>query len=46
MGSGGDNKIPPLDKTAWVSLKIPISALEDIMQTMQEGYTDIRSFVS
>ncbi len=46
MGSGGDEKIPPLDKVAWESLKIPISAVESLMHTMQEEYSDIRSFIS
>jgi putative nucleotidyltransferase with HDIG domain len=46
MGSGGDNKIPPLDKLAWGNLKIKTSAFESIMETMQSEYNDIRSFIS
>jgi len=46
MGFGGDNKIPPLDRFAWQSLKIQTSAIESIMETMQDEYGDIRSFIS
>jgi len=46
MGYGGDNKIPPLDKLAWESLKIQADSLEIIMETMQDEYNDIRSFIS
>lgn len=45
MGFGGDNKIPPLDRFAWDSLKIQTSAFETIMETMQDEYGDIRSFI-
>ena len=45
MGSGGDNKIPPLDRLAWGSLKIQTNAIEGIMETMQIEYGDIRSFI-
>ena len=45
MGSGGDNKIPSLDRFAWESLKIQTSAIEGIMETMQNEYSDIRSFI-
>jgi putative nucleotidyltransferase with HDIG domain len=46
MGYGGDNKIPPLDKSAWSSLKIKAESIELIMETMQDEYNDIRSFIS
>jgi len=46
MGFGGDNKIPLLDRFAWQSLKIQTSAIESIMETMQDEYGDIRSFIS
>lgn len=46
MGSGGDNKIPPLDKLAWQSLKIKTNALESIMATMQDEFSDISTFIS
>ena len=45
MGSGGDNKIPPLDRIAWESLKIQTNAIEGIMETMRDEYGDIRSFI-
>ena len=46
LGSGGDNKIPPLDKLAWQSLKINTSALESIMATMQDEFSDISKFIA
>jgi HD-like signal output (HDOD) protein len=46
MGFGGDHKIPPLDPTAWETLKIKTGALERIMETMQAEYRDISSFIS
>jgi len=45
IGSGGDNKIPPLDRYAWESLKIQTNAIEGIMETMHDEYGDIRSFI-
>jgi putative nucleotidyltransferase with HDIG domain len=45
MGSGGDNKMPSLDRFAWESLKIRTSAIEGIMETMQNEYGDIRTFI-
>ena len=45
MGSGGDHKIPPLDRLAWESLKIKTSAIETIMNTMIAEYRDISSFI-
>ena len=46
MGHGGDNKIPPLDKTAWEFLKIKADSFEAIMATMQKEYNDISKFIS
>jgi HD-like signal output (HDOD) protein len=46
MGYGGDNKIPPLDKLAWESLRIKTDALESIMATMQSEYRDISTFIA
>ena len=46
MGYGGDNKIPPLDKLAWESLKIKPDSIESIMETMQDEYSDISNFIS
>jgi putative nucleotidyltransferase with HDIG domain len=46
MGFGGDKKIPPLDRFAWQSLKIQTSSIENIMETMQDEFGDIRTFIS
>jgi len=46
MGHGGDNKIPPLDKAAWETLKIQTGAIETIMATMHREYRDISSFIA
>ena len=46
MGHGGDNKIPPLDKSAWEFLKIKTDSIEAIMETMQNEYSDISRFIS
>jgi len=45
MGYGGDNKIPPLDRAAWESMKLKTEAFEPIMATMQSEYRDISSFI-
>ena len=46
MGDGGDNKIPPLDKTAWELLKLKTDSFEAIMATLQDEYKDISNFIS
>ena len=46
MGYGGDNKIPPLDGSAWERLKIGTSAIDTIMATMLREYRDISSFIA
>ena len=46
MGYGGDNKIPPLHKPAWESLRIKTEAFESIMATMQSEYRDISTFIT
>jgi len=46
MGHGGDNKIPPLDHFAWQSLKIKADSFEVIMETMQDEFNDISSFIA
>lgn len=46
IGSGGDRKIPPLDKFAWNILKIKIEALEPIMAELKREFDDISLFIS
>ena len=46
MGYGGDNKIPPLDGSAWERLKIGTGAIDTIMATMRREYRDISAFIS
>lgn len=46
MGYGGDDKIPSLDKLAWESLKIKTDSIERIMETMQDEYSDISTFIA
>lgn len=46
IGSGGDQKIPALDKFAWDSLKIKTSAIEPILETMMVEFEDIRRFIT
>ena len=44
IGSGGDNKIPPLNKDAWESLQMELSAIEIIMEEMEWEFKDVSSF--
>jgi HD-like signal output (HDOD) protein len=46
LGSGGDQKIPPLDKPAWESLKIKTTAIQPIMETMVAEFKDISLFIA
>ena len=46
MGYGGDNKIPPLDRMAWETLRIKTDAIEVIMETMRDEYSDISEFIA
>ena len=46
LGFGGDNKIPPLDRPSWDSLKIKTDAIEPIMETMLREYSDISEFIA
>lgn len=45
MGSGGDNKIPPLDKNAWETLGLEMSIIEPIMEEMAIEFDDVGSFI-
>ncbi|MBW1851084.1 MAG: HDOD domain-containing protein [Deltaproteobacteria bacterium] len=46
MGSGGDNKIPPLDKEAWENLQLKVSAIEPIAEEMERQFQDISIFIT
>jgi HD-like signal output (HDOD) protein len=45
LGSGGDQKIPPIDRSAWESLKIKTSAIEAMMATIMAEFKDISLFI-
>jgi len=46
IGSGGDQKIPPLDEFAWETLKIKPPAIEPILEAMKKEYDDISLFIT
>ena len=46
MGSGGDNRIPALDKGAWDILQINESAIEPIAEEMERQFQDISMFIT
>ncbi len=46
LGYGGDNKIPPLDSSAWERLKIGTGAIDGIMASMLREYRDISTFIT
>ena len=46
IGYGGDNKMPPLDKVAWESLKIRPRAIESILAEITKEFDDISLFIS
>ncbi|MBW2035128.1 MAG: HDOD domain-containing protein, partial [Deltaproteobacteria bacterium] len=46
IGSGGDNKIPPLNKDAWEILQLELSAIEPIMEEMEREFKDINQFIA
>ncbi|MDY6973583.1 MAG: HDOD domain-containing protein, partial [Thermodesulfobacteriota bacterium] len=46
MGSGGDNKIPPLNKEAWESLQLELKAVEPIMEEMEREFRDVSLFMN
>jgi putative nucleotidyltransferase with HDIG domain len=45
LGSGGDDKVPPLDQAAWELLKLKTGAVDAIMASMLTEFDDIRSFL-
>jgi len=46
LGSGGDHKVPPLDRKAWNNLKLDLGAIEPIMEEMEREFEDIGSFAA
>ena len=46
IGSGGDEKIPPLDDFAWEILKIKIPAIEPILEEIKKEFDDISLFIT
>ncbi|MCK7508764.1 MAG: hypothetical protein MZV70_35205 [Desulfobacterales bacterium] len=45
LGSGGDDKVPPLDRSAWDLLRLKTSSLDAIMAAMLDEFDDIGSFL-
>jgi len=45
LGSGGDDRVPPLDRSAWELLKLKTSSLDAIMAAMLDEFDDIGSFL-
>lgn len=46
MGSGGDKRIPALDKGAWGILQISESAIEPIAEEMERQFQDMSMFIT
>jgi len=45
LGSGGDDRVPALERSAWELLKLKASALDSIMAAMLDEFDDIGSFL-
>jgi putative nucleotidyltransferase with HDIG domain len=45
LGSGGDDKIPPMDSGSWSCLRLDTASLDSIMGAMLDEFEDIRSFL-
>jgi putative nucleotidyltransferase with HDIG domain len=45
LGSGGDDQVPLLDRSAWELLRLKTSSLEPIMSTMLDEFEDISAFL-
>ena len=45
LGSGGDETVPSLDRSAWELLKLKTGSLDAIMATMLDEFDDIGSFL-
>ncbi|MGD2187069.1 MAG: HDOD domain-containing protein [Desulfobacterales bacterium] len=46
IGYGGDDKMPPLDKKAWESLRIRSRAIESILAELSKEFNDISLFIT
>ncbi len=46
IGSGGDNKMPALDKMAWDSLRIKPEAIEALLAAVTKEFDDISLFIT
>ncbi len=46
MGSGGDNRVPPLDMDAWKMLQLDVNAIEPIAEEMERQFQDISLFIT
>jgi len=44
LGSGGDDKVPPVDRFAWELLKLKEGSLDVVMAAMLDEFDDIGSF--
>ena len=45
IGSGGDEKVPPLDHAAWELLRLRPESLDEILGTMLDEFEDVSSFL-
>jgi putative nucleotidyltransferase with HDIG domain len=45
IGSGGDEKVPPLDHAAWELLRLRSDSLDEILGAMLDEFEDISSFL-
>jgi len=45
IGSGADEKVPPLDHAAWEILRLRPEALDEILGTMLDEFDDVSSFL-
>lgn len=46
MGSGWDEKIPPLNRDAWEILQLELSAIKPIMEEMEKEFKEINQFIA
>ncbi len=46
IGYAGDNKMPPLDKAAWDSLRITPQTIEALLADIQKEFDDISLFIT